>query len=58
MPLSSGFTIFCKGGRNIIWHTPVKELPSGEDTVAKDILNELRDIKDILKEKNQLSYEP
>ena len=29
-----------------------KELPSGEDTVSKDILNELRDIKDILKEKN------
>lgn len=29
-----------------------KELPSGEDTVAKDILNELRDIKDILRKKN------
>jgi len=29
-----------------------KELPSGEETVSKDILNELRDIKDILRKKN------
>ena len=29
-----------------------KELLSGGETVSKDILNELRDIKDILKEKN------
>jgi len=29
-----------------------KELPSGGETVSKDILNELRDIKDILREKN------
>ena len=28
------------------------ELPSGGETVSKDILNELRDIKDILREKN------
>ena len=29
-----------------------KEIPSGDETVSKDILSELRDIKDILKEKN------
>ncbi len=29
-----------------------KELPSGGETFSRDILNELRDIKDILKEKN------
>ena len=29
-----------------------KEIPSGDETVSKDILNELRDIKDILREKN------
>ena len=29
-----------------------KEIPSGGETVSKDILNELRDIKDILREKN------
>ena len=29
-----------------------KEIPSGGETVSKDILNELRDIKDILREEN------
>jgi len=29
-----------------------KEISSGDETVSKDILNELRDIKDILREKN------